>query len=63
MDFLNAVELLERIALIARLTSAVECRHSEREVAVIWISELADQAIEKLGSADVGLTKKTDIYH
>jgi len=63
MDVLHAAELLERIALIAKLSSTVECRHSEREVAVIWIAEMADQAMEKLGSADDDSIQKTDVFH
>lgn len=63
MDVLQAAALLERIALIAKLSSKVECRPNEREVAVIWIAEMADEAMETLGSANDDLIKKPDVFH
>lgn len=63
MDVSYAAELLERIALIAKLSSAVECRNKEREVAVVWIAEMADEAMESLTSADDDLVKKADVFH
>lgn len=63
MDVLHAAELLERIALIARLSSTVECHHNDREIAVIWIAEMADQAMETLSSAGDGSMKKEDVLH
>jgi len=63
MDVSLAAELLERIALIAKLSSAPECRNKEREVAVVWIAEMADEAMERLASADDDLVKKADVFH
>jgi len=63
MDVLHAAALLERIALIAKLSSKVECRPSEREIAAIWIAEMAGEAMEKLDSADDGLIAKTEVFH
>lgn len=63
MDVLHAAALLERIALIAKLSSKVECRPCEREVAAIWIAEMAGEAMEKLGSVGDDLKKKSDVFH
>jgi hypothetical protein len=45
------------------LSSGRECRHKEREVAVIWIAEMAGEAMEKLASNDDDSMKKTDVFH
>jgi len=63
MNVLSAAEILERIALVAKLSSGRECRHKEREVAVIWIAKMAGEAMEKLASTDDDSMKKTDIFH
>ncbi|KQN55200.1 hypothetical protein ASE99_23750 [Serratia sp. Leaf51] len=49
MDFLEETSvLLERISLIAKLSTRVECDKEERELVAIWISELATAAHEDL---------------
>lgn len=48
MDFLQTAVLLERISLIAKLSTRVECDKDERELVAKWISELATAANEEL---------------
>ncbi|CAH0194125.1 hypothetical protein SRABI106_01380 [Rahnella aquatilis] len=48
MDFLHTAVLLERISLIAKLSTRVECDAGERELVAIWISEMATAANEEL---------------
>ena len=48
MDFLQTAVLLERISLIAKLSTRVECDKEERELVAKWISELATAANEEL---------------
>lgn len=44
MDNLHTAVLLERIALIAKLSTCVECDVDERELVSVWISEMAESA-------------------
>jgi len=37
MDMLITAKLLERIALVAKLSSCVECRKNKREVAIFLL--------------------------
>ncbi|KAB8306370.1 hypothetical protein EH227_20445 [Rouxiella chamberiensis] len=48
MEDLRTAELLERIALIAKLSTCVDCDQDERELVAIWISEMAVVAKEHL---------------
>jgi hypothetical protein len=48
MDFLHTAVLLERISLIARLSTRVDCDVEEREMVAAWISEMASAANEEL---------------
>lgn len=48
MNFLDTAVLLERISLIAKLSTRVECDASEREIVAIWISEMASAANDEL---------------
>jgi len=48
MDDLHMAVLLERIGLIAKLSTRVDCDAEEREVVAAWISEMASAANEEL---------------
>ncbi|UJD92115.1 hypothetical protein FS594_25560 (plasmid) [Rahnella aquatilis] len=48
MDFLQTAVLLERISLIAKLSTRVDCDEEEREMVAAWISEMASAANEEL---------------
>lgn len=48
MEELNTAVLLERIALIAKLATFVDCDHDEREIVATWIAEMAVTAKEEL---------------
>ncbi|ELI8280637.1 TPA: hypothetical protein ACV1O4_002688 [Yersinia enterocolitica] len=43
---LDGLVLLERIDLIARMSAGDEMKNRDREVALAWISELAEEAKE-----------------
>ncbi|CNF96733.1 TPA: hypothetical protein ACPY4Y_000835 [Yersinia enterocolitica] len=43
---LDGLVLLERIDLIARMSTSDEMKNRDREVALAWISELAEEAKE-----------------
>ncbi|EKN3848295.1 hypothetical protein ACR2HU_001649 [Yersinia enterocolitica] len=43
---LDGLVLLERIDLIARMSAGDEIKNRDREVALVWISELAGEAKE-----------------
>lgn len=63
MDVLHTAKLLERIALVAKLSTCVECRQNEREVAIVFIAEMASEAIQQLTSSDGEPIKKPDVFH
>ncbi|EKN3487494.1 hypothetical protein V9P72_000420 [Yersinia enterocolitica] len=42
-DSLEEIVLLERIDLIARLTTGDERQKNDKEIALVWISELVQQ--------------------
>ncbi|WP_336369395.1 hypothetical protein [Rahnella perminowiae] len=48
MDFLQTAVLLERISLIAKLSTRVDCDEEEREMVAAWISEMASAANDEL---------------
>ncbi len=48
MDDLHMAVLLERIGLIAKLSTYADCDPDEREVVAIWISEMATAAHDEL---------------
>ena len=48
MDFLHTAVLLERISLIAKLSTRVDCDAEEREMVAAWISEMASAANDEL---------------
>ncbi|MCW2106441.1 UNVERIFIED_ORG: hypothetical protein M2402_003623 [Rahnella aquatilis] len=48
MDDLHMVVLLERIGLIAKLSTYADCDPDEREIVAVWISEMAATAKEEL---------------
>ncbi|MDR3434663.1 MAG: hypothetical protein P4L95_22645 [Rouxiella aceris] len=48
MDFLQTAVLLERISLIAKLSTRVECSEEEWKLLAEWISEMATAANEEL---------------
>lgn len=48
MEDLHMTVLLERIGLIAKLSTYADCDPDEREIVSIWISEMAATAKEKL---------------
>lgn len=43
-DSLEEIVLLERIDLIARLTTCSESQNRDREIALVWIAELVKEA-------------------
>ncbi|WP_267248949.1 hypothetical protein [Yersinia sp. Marseille-Q5920] len=43
-DSLEEIVLLERIDLIARLTTGSESQNRDREIALVWIAELVKEA-------------------
>ncbi len=63
MNVLHTAKLLERIALIAKLSTCVECRQNERDVAIIFIAEMASEAMQQLTPSDAELIPKSDIFH
>ncbi|MFS7198211.1 hypothetical protein AB6866_22735 [Rahnella inusitata] len=48
MDFLHTAVLLERISLIAKLSTRIDCDAEERELVAAWISEMASTANQEL---------------
>ncbi|ANI30182.1 hypothetical protein ACOMCW_004352 [Yersinia enterocolitica] len=42
-DSLEEIVLLERIDLIARLTTGSESQNRDREIALVWIAELVKE--------------------
>ncbi|CNC28916.1 Uncharacterised protein [Yersinia pseudotuberculosis] len=46
MRDLDGLVLLERIDLIARMSVSDDMKNRDREVALVWISELAEEAKE-----------------
>jgi len=63
MDVLHTAKLLERIALVAKLSTCVECRQNERDVAIIFIAEMASEAMQQLTPSDAELIPKSDVFH
>ncbi|MBS0969133.1 hypothetical protein JK232_09515 [Nissabacter archeti] len=48
IDVLQQAEVLERIALVAKITTHENCENRDRAVAMLWIAELAERALEQL---------------
>ena len=59
MSDLEEVVTLERINLIARLSTGCDCQSNDKDIALVWIAELAGLTIaEILSSASVNKPKQ-----
>ncbi|WAT01027.1 hypothetical protein [Rouxiella chamberiensis] len=48
MSDLEEVVTLERINLIARLSSSCDCQNNDKDIALIWIAELSGMSIAEI---------------
>ncbi|MBF6636208.1 hypothetical protein ITX54_05960 [Rouxiella silvae] len=56
MSDFEEVVLLERINLIARLSSGCECQKNDKDIALIWIAELSGVTIAEILQAAIAGT-------